>query len=438
MYSQYLTETAICKLRFGLLGLIQMNFIQSRTFRLYLLSIFICLFWVLIQWELTLVDIKILLPLLFSFLIIFSYKIYLEKFNKVFAYILFFSISFTSIFGITNVMDGSFALSTNPILYGLAFYSVFFAFHVYKKSLNMSFIWIAANPLLLITGPIAFRFKSINYIKLKQRLSYYFPFFLIGVVFFKIIATPLTPFFELINSTNAIEVLVFGIIFELFVYFNFCGLSLIIYAIFGVLGLKIPLNFKQPFSSRNIIDYWRGWHRSLSYVLKHLFYLPVRNKYSINIALFVVFLSSALWHGVSVNFMLWGAFHALCFIVSVKFLKKDLKLLSLFLMVFSIIVGRVIFSETDLDRLILKLSFSFNSPTELFNLFENIPAVSFISLLLATLWISLEFFLKDIRFFRERSYKFLRIPILQIMLMIIFILLVGSEIGIEYAVYNQR
>jgi len=368
----------------------------------------------------------------------FSYRNYLEKFNKVFAYILFFSISCTSIFGITNVMDGSYALSTNPILYGLAFYSAFFAFHVYKKSLNMSFIWIASNPLLLITGPIAFRFKSINYIKLKRRLSYYFPFFLIGVVFFKVIATPLTNFFELINSTNAIEVLIFGIIFELFVYFNFCGLSLIIYAIFGILGFKIPLNFKQPFSSRNIIDYWRGWHRSLSYVLKNLFYLPVRNKYSINVALLVVFLSSALWHGVSENFILWGFFHALCFIISVKFLKKDLKPLSLFLMVFAIIVGRVIFSETDLDRLILKLSFSINSPTELVNLFENIPALSFISLLLATLWVSLEFFLKDLRFFRERSYKFLRIPIVQIFLMILFLLLVGSQTGIEYAVYNQR
>ena len=414
------------------------EFIQTRTFRLYLFSVFIYFSWVITQRESTLDDLKILLPLLFSFLIIFSYKLYLEKFNKVFAYILFFSISFTSLFGITNVMDGSFALSTNPILYGLAFYSAFFAFHVYKKSINMAFIWVAANPLLLITGPIAFRFKSINYIKLKKRLSYYFPFFLIGVVFFKIIATPLTPFFELINSTNAIEVLVFGIIFELFVYFNFCGLSLIIYAIFGFLGFKIPLNFKQPFSSRNIIDYWRGWHRSFSYVLKNLFYLPVRNKYSINIALFVVFLSSALWHGVSGNFILWGAFHALCFIISVKLLKKDLKLLSLFLMVPAIILGRIIFSETDLDRLILKLSFSIKSPTELFNLFKNIPMLSFISLLLGTLWVSLEFFLKNIRFFRERSYKFLRIPIVQTSLMILFLLLVGSQTGIEYAVYNQR
>ena len=415
-----------------------MKFIQNGALRLYLLSVSIYFVWVITQWEFTLETLKILFPLFFSFIIIFFYKTYLEKFNKVFAYFLFFSISLTSLFGITNVMDGSYALSTNPILYGLAFYSAFFAFHIYKKAIDRKFIWIASNPILLITGPIAFSFKSINYIKIKKRVRYYFPFLLIGIVFFKVIATPLTPFFDLINSTNAIEVLVFGIIFELFVYFNFCGLSLVIYSILGILGLKIPLNFKQPFSSRNIVDYWRGWHRSLSHVLKHLFYLPVRKKYSINLAIFIVFLSSALWHGVSVNFILWGAFHALCFIFSVKLLKKDLKLFSLFLMVPAIIVGRIIFSETDLDRLILKLSFSINSPTEIINLFKNIPTLSFLSLLFGTLWVGLEFFLKDYRFFRERSYKFLRIPNVQICLMIIFVLLVGSQTGIEYAVYNQR
>jgi len=415
-----------------------MKFIQNGAFRLYLLSVFIYFAWVLTQSEFTLESVKILFPLFFSFVIIFFYKKYLEKFNKVFAYFLFFSVSLTSLFGITNVMDGSYALSTNPILYGLAFYSAFFAFHIYKKSLDRKFIWIASNPILLITGPIAFSFKGITYIKIKKRVSYYFPFFLIGIVFFKVIATPLTPFFELINSTNVIEVLVFGIIFELFVYFNFCGLSLIVYSIFGILGLKIPLNFKQPFSSRNMIDYWRGWHRSLSHVLKILFYLPARKKYSINVALFIVFLSSALWHGVSANFFLWGAFHAFCFIFSVKLLKKDFKLFSLFLMVPAIIVGRIIFSETDLDRLILKLSFSINSPIEIINLFKNIPTLSFLSLLLGILWVSLEFFLKDLRFFKERSYKFLRIPSLQICLMILFVLFAGSQTGIEYAVYSQR
>ena len=153
-----------------------MKFIQNGALRLYLLSVSIYFVWVITQWEFTLETLKILFPLFFSFIIIFFYKTYLEKFNKVFAYFLFFSISLTSLFGITNVMDGSYALSTNPILYGLAFYSAFFAFHIYKKAIDRKFIWIASNPILLITGPIAFSFKSINYIKIKKRVRYYFPF----------------------------------------------------------------------------------------------------------------------------------------------------------------------------------------------------------------------------------------------------------------------
>ena len=151
-----------------------MKFIQNGALRLYLLSVSIYFVWVITQWEFTLETLKILFPLFFSFIIVFFYKAYLEKFNKVFAYFLFFSISLTSLFGITNVMDGSYALSTNPILYGLAFYSAFFAFHIYKKAIGRKIIWIASNPILLITGPIAFTFKSISYIKIKKRVSYYF------------------------------------------------------------------------------------------------------------------------------------------------------------------------------------------------------------------------------------------------------------------------
>ena len=81
-------------------------------------------------------------------------------------------------------------------------------------------------------------------------------------------------------------------------------------------GLGIPLNFRQPFSSRNLIEFWRGWHVTLSSVLKNLFYNPVRTKSNGSIALFVVFLSSAMWHGVTVNFIFWGTFHATCFIIT--------------------------------------------------------------------------------------------------------------------------
>ena len=142
----------------------------------------------------------------------------------------------------------------------------------------------ASNPILLATGPIALFIKNIRYKSFRKRFKYFFPFILVGVFYYQIIAVPLTESFELIEATDLISSLVFATIFELFVYANFCGLSLIIYGLFGLLGFKVPLNFKQPFSSSNIIDFWKGWHTSLSTVLKSLFYAPLRKKFSSSVA----------------------------------------------------------------------------------------------------------------------------------------------------------
>ena len=88
--------------------------------------------------------------------------------------------------------------------------------------------------------------------------------------------------------------ILFALIFELFLYANFCGLSLMLYGLFGIVGFKVPLNFKQPFSSSNIIEFWRGWHLSLTAVLKTLFYEPLRKNFPPSIALLGVFLASAM------------------------------------------------------------------------------------------------------------------------------------------------
>ena len=58
-----------------------------------------------------------------------------------------------------------------------------------------------------------------------------------------------------------------------------------LYGLFGIIGYRIPLNFKQPFSSTNIIEFGRGWHLSLSAVLKLMFYKPLRKNFPPSIAL---------------------------------------------------------------------------------------------------------------------------------------------------------
>ena len=140
--------------------------------------------------------------------------------------------------------------------------------------------------------------------------------------FFLVLGTQLSRFMLLIEATSLAQVLLFGVIFELFVYFNFAGASLMVYAISGIVGVSIPPNFKQPFSASNMAEFWRGWHTSLSYVLRELFYRPTRRSFGTFTAIFSVFIASAAWHGITGNFILWGLFHACVFWLSVFLLRR--------------------------------------------------------------------------------------------------------------------
>ena len=239
--------------------------------------------------------------------------------------------------------------------------------------------------------------------------------------------------------TTTLEVILFGIIFELFIYFNFCGLSLIVYAVFGIFGIKIPLNFKQPFSSRNIIEFWRGWHRSLSSVLSALFYRPIKKYLSTPFALLGVYIASALWHGVTINFLIWGAFHAVCFILTIKLLNRNFSKLATFFMFFAVIYGRVIFADSDAPRLMEKLLPNFSLPfSTLESLIQTTPTASIIALCFALLWVAIEFIFKDHKYLISKNYKLLRLKPTQFILVVTFLILIGSSTGIDYAAYGQR
>jgi len=385
--------------------------------------------------------IKIASPVFASILIFTLYKAFenYQLMKGFLAYFLFFSISIASFFGLTSVLTGSHATSTNPYIYGLSFYTAYFAFQIINKKIKSYSIYIAANPLLLFTGPIAVIFSSLSYKSFVNRLNYFLPFFIVGFFFFKIVAVPLTEFFWMLDVTSSIEVFIFGIIFELFIYFNFCGLSLIIYSIFGVFGVRIPLNFKQPFSSKNVIEFWRGWHRSLSSVLRALFYIPAKKYFTTPVALFAVYISSALWHGVTVNFFIWGAFHAICFISTIKLLKFNFIRTSTLLMFFAIVYGRVLFADSNTERLFEKLIPNIGAPMHTLDmLITNTPLSSFIALFFAVAIVMSEFFFQDKKYFKKRNYKFFRLRYPQFIMVIIFILLIGSSSGIDYAAYGQR
>ena len=122
--------------------------------------------------------------------------------------------------------------------------------------------------------------------------------------------------------------------FAIQIYCDFAGYSYMAIGIAQTMGFKLMTNFKQPFLSNNITDYWRRWHISLSTWFKDYLYNPLvlhyRNygNWAIALSLIFTFLVSGLWHGANYTFIIWGTLHgiALCYeFLTQKIRKKAAK-----------------------------------------------------------------------------------------------------------------
>ena len=389
---------------------------------------------------------KILSPLFFtlSFFIIYRAFAKIKILRNLFSYSLFFLISIFSFLGLASNINGSHAETSNIFIYGLSFYSALLAFKVYKNNLKFSDLFVASNPLLLISGPISVFFSKVSF-GLSKRINYFFPFIFIGFFFFKVISAPMTYYLNMVSFTEPLTILLFAFLFRVFLYFNFAGISLMIYGIFGILGRRIPLNFTQPFSSRNVIEFWRSWHVTLSIVLRELFFLPSKKKFnSTYLSIFIVYLASAMWHGMSLNFILWGFFHATIFILTSFILKRGLKILPIVIFLIAIPFGDIMFTDTNIPRLLTKLSnflsidfySGFSMSSFLVAILET-PKYVLVSTFVALFIISVEFFGMKNKLVAKRNYKFLRTNLSLSIMLILMVLLISGQ-GWEYAAYGQR
>jgi alginate O-acetyltransferase complex protein AlgI len=112
-------------------------------------------------------------------------------------------------------------------------------------------------------------------------------------------------------------------------YWQFSGYSDIAIGFALLLGYRVMENFNNPYGQRNIADFWRAWHMSLTSWCRDYVYLPTigltRNPYVANI---ITFLVIGLWHEVSVRFVVWALYHAMGVIIWREFqtLKRQLGL----------------------------------------------------------------------------------------------------------------
>ena len=114
-------------------------------------------------------------------------------------------------------------------------------------------------------------------------------------------------------------ILAIGIVaFALQIYGDFSGYSDMAIGLGRLFGLRLKSNFRFPYFSRNVAEFWRRWHISLNTWFRDYLYIPLGgSKRGRTVALrniSIVFLVSGLWHGADWKFVSWGAIHALLFV----------------------------------------------------------------------------------------------------------------------------
>ena len=357
---------------------------------------------------------------------------------------LFFSISVISAVGLAEPLTGSHAAGTSPVIFGLSFFTATLAYHAAKGDLGTDRVGrgvLFGSALFLHTGPILTRFSATR-IDLR-RIYIGSSYLLLGFFMFWVVAKNIVPLLVLRDLTSFWDVILFGAIFEVFVYFNFCGLSLLIYGGALMCGLRIPLNFRQPFSARNVVEFWRSWHITLSMVLKEVFYLRFKRVASTDLSVVGVFLASAIWHGVTLNFLIWGLFHGAMFVLSKHVLRRGWLMLALLMLPPVLILGRALFAENRTALLLEKIR---NVLT--FEGLVSVPqsAMDLLSdnrLAAASLALGLAFILAEVfdgrrRVFERRRYGLFRRPLPMFVLVVLSCLLGQAGGEDAYAVYGQR
>ncbi len=140
--------------------------------------------------------------------------------------------------------------------------------------------------------------------------------------------------------------------FSFQIYFDFSGYSDMAVGLGKIFGFHFPENFNYPYISRSISDFWRRWHITLSSWFKEYLYIPLggnrRGKIRTYLNLLAVWSLTGLWHGASLNFLLWGLYFFLILSIEKAFLLRLLEKLPRVLQhayaLFLIALGWLIFS----------------------------------------------------------------------------------------------
>ncbi|MDA8650550.1 MBOAT family protein [Flavobacteriaceae bacterium] len=256
----------------------------------------------------------------------------------VFKYFNFFIESWLTLLGLFGYSASS-SWTLNIILpVGISFYtfqSLSYTIDVYRNKISptSSFIdfasYVAFFP-QLIAGPIERATNLLPQVLNKRKFNFEqgaqgMRLMLWG--FFKkvVVADQLAPIVDEIffnyHSYDSGTLWIGAIYFSFQIYCDFSGYSDIAIGVSKLLGFELRSNFKFPYLSRSIGEFWRRWHISLSTWFRDYLYIPLGGSKKSGIItirnVFLLFLISGLWHGAKATFLFWGLFHAMIYIIAV-------------------------------------------------------------------------------------------------------------------------
>ena len=241
--------------------------------------------------------------------------------------------------------------SLNIILpVGISFYTfqtLSYTIDIYNNNLKpekdfMTFATFVAFFPQLVAGPIVRAIDLLPQFKKKIKITTNLVIdglFLVAIGFFKkiVIADSIAPLVDdgFLNNENysSLNLIIIVILYSFQIYSDFSGYSDIAIGIGKMLGYKFPVNFNLPYISKNLSDFWKRWHISLSSWLRDYLYIPLGgNKSGVSKTyrnLMLTMLIGGLWHGANWTFVIWGALHGSYLIIQKLISRKNMSLLKL-------------------------------------------------------------------------------------------------------------
>ena len=128
------------------------------------------------------------------------------------------------------------------------------------------------------------------------------------------------------NHQNSGSIILALFAFTVQLYADFSGYSDMAIGTSKMLGINLNINFRTPYFSKSITEFWRRWHITLSTWLRDYVFFPLGGSKVSNVItlrnILIVFLLSGLWHGASWNFIIWGGVHGVIVVIE-KIMKRD-------------------------------------------------------------------------------------------------------------------